>query len=402
MMKMKILYYDCFSGISGDMNLGAMIDLGVDRKYLIGELKKLSIGRYDLKINKDQRKGIAGTRVDVVLLPEPHPSDKPISSERRFTDIVKLITESSLSEKVKAISLNIFRKLAEAEAKVHHHDIEDVHFHEVGAVDSIVDIVGAAVCLDYLKVDKVLSSAVQVGGGFVKCAHGTLPVPAPATVEILKGIPIKAGIVPYETTTPTGAAILAATVDDFTEHFHFTPKGIGYGIGQRDTEIPNVLRVIVGEVPEEAFVNDVATQNAILMECNIDDMNPEMYDFMMDAFFAKGAHDVFLTPILMKKSRPAVKISVLCNVREREAMEEVFWLQTSTFGLRTYPVSKAMLRKEFSKQPTKYGEISVKHAYFRGRRIKSKPEYEDCKRLAREKGVTLKEIYDSLKFEKSP
>ena len=159
---------------------------------------------------------------------------------------------------------------------------------------------------------------------------------------------------------------------------------------------------MLGEVPEEAFVNDVATQNAILMECNIDDMNPEMYDFMMDAFFAKGAHDVFLTPILMKKSRPAVKISVLCNAREREAMEEVFWLQTSTFGLRTYQVSKAMLRKEFSKQSTKYGEISVKHAYFRGQRIKSKPEYEDCKRLAREKGVTLKEIYDSLKFERSP
>jgi uncharacterized protein (DUF111 family) len=213
---------------------------------------------------------------------------------------------------------------------------------------------------------------------------------------------MKAGIVPYETTTPTGAAILAATVDEFTEHFHFTPKGTGYGIGQRDTDIPNVLRVMLGEAPEEACVNDAATQDAILMECNIDDMNPEMYDFIMDAFFAKGAHDVFLTPIIMKKSRPAVKISVLCDAREREAMEEVFWLQTSTFGLRTYQVSKAMLRIEFSKQSTKYGEISVKNAYFRGRIIKSKPEYEDCKRLAREKGVTLKEIYDSLKFERSP
>ena len=399
---MKILYYDCFSGISGDMNLGAMIDLGIDRKHLVDELKKLNVGQYGLSIRKDRRKGITGTRVDVTLSPEHHPSDGHTPRHRTFSDIVGLISESDLSENVKSVSLDIFRRLAEAEAKVHAQDIDEVHFHEVGAVDSIIDIVGAAVCLDNLKVDRVLSSAVQVGGGFVTCTHGTLPVPAPATMEILKGIPIRAGIVPFETTTPTGAAILAATVDQFTDQIQFTPRKTGYGIGQRDTEIPNALRLMLGDIQEETFVDDVTTQGAILVECNIDDMNPEMYDFMMDALFARGALDVFLTPIIMKKSRPAVKISVLCDIKEQRAVEEVFWLQTSTFGLRSHPVSKAMLRREFSRQSTVYGEISVKHAYFRGRRIKSKPEYEDCKRLAGEKGVALKEIFDSLKSESSP
>jgi len=399
---MKILYYDCFAGISGDMNLGAMIDLGVDPEYLTGELKKLNIGGYEIGIKKDHRRGIAGTRVDVLLLPGRDASPGRHTGHRRFADIVKLIRECDLSESVKAVSLNIFEKLAEAEAKVHGRRIEDVHFHEVGAVDSVVDIVGAAICLDHLKADRILSSAVQTGGGLVRCAHGILPVPAPATAEILRGIPVKTGAVPFESTTPTGAAILAATVDRFTDQIRFTPTKTGYGIGQRNGEIPNVLRVFLGEMEQGSVASDVSRQDAIMMECNIDDMNPEMYDFIMDAFLAGGAQDVFLTPVIMKKSRPAVKISVLCAAEEREAMEAVFWLQTSTFGLRVYPVSKAVLRKEYSRQTTQYGEVSVKHACFRGRRIKSKPEYEDCKRLAGEKNVALKEIYDALKSENKP
>jgi uncharacterized protein (TIGR00299 family) protein len=399
---MKILYYDCFAGISGDMNLGAMIDLGMDPEYLTGELKKLNIGGYEISIKKDRRNGISGTRVDVLIFPEQDASDDRHAGHRRFTDIVKRIRECGLSENVKSISLNIFEKLAEAEAKVHGHSIEDVLFHEVGAVDSIVDIVGAAICFDHFKVDRVISSAVQTGGGFVRCAHGILPVPAPATAEILRGIPVKTSSAPFESTTPTGAAILAATVDRFTDQIRFTPTKTGYGIGQRNTEIPNVLRVFLGEIGGEAVADDVAREDAILMECNIDDMNPEMYDSILDAFFAGGAQDVFLTPVIMKKSRPAVKISVLCRAEEREAMEEVFWMQTSTFGLRAYPVSKAMLRKEYSRQSTPYGEISMKHAAFRGRRIKSKPEYEDCKKLAREKNIALKEIYEGLKSENVP
>jgi hypothetical protein len=388
---MKILYYDCFSGISGDMNLGAMIDLGVDRNRLLAELKKLNIGPYEVKISRDQRRGISGTRVEVVVDREAAPAEG-----RTFRSIAKMIADSDLSETIKAISLDIFTKMAEAEAKVHGHARDEVHFHEVGAIDSIVDIVGAAVCLDFLQADRILCSPVEVGGGFIPCAHGILPVPAPATAEILRDIPIKTGGSSHEATTPTGAAILAATVHQFTETTDFTVKEIGYGIGQRDTDRPNVLRVFLGERPERAPAESVETEDAFLVECNIDDMNPELYDDVMESLFQKGALDVFLTPVIMKKSRPAVKISILCGDRERQAIEEILWLKTSTFGLRTQRISKSMLKRDFAIRSTIYGSITMKNAYFRGRKIKSKPEYEDCRKLAGEKGVSVKDIYDSL------
>jgi uncharacterized protein (TIGR00299 family) protein len=390
---MNILYYDCFSGISGDMNLAAMIDLGVDRNHLLAELGKLDIGSYEIQISRDQRRGISGTRVEVVVDREAAPAEG-----RTFRSIAKMIADSDLSEPIKTISLDIFTKMAEAEAKVHGHALEEVHFHEVGAIDSIVDIVGAAICLDYLQVDRILCSPVELGGGFVTCAHGILPVPAPATVEILTGIPVKIGGSSHEATTPTGAAILAATVDQFTETTDFTVKEIGYGIGQRDTDRPNVLRVFLGERTERASGADVETEDAFLVECNIDDMNPELYDDVMDSLFQGGALDVFLTPVIMKKSRPAIKISILCGDRERQAIEEILWLKTSTFGLRTQRVSKTMLKRDFSLRATKYGAITMKNAYFRGKKIKSKPEYEDCRKLAGEKGVSVKEIYDNILY----
>ena len=396
---MKVLFLDCFSGISGDMNLGVMIDLGVDQNYLLSELKKLKIGEYEVKITRDKRKGITGTRVEVTVNSAVSAGHGHASSVRTFQGIVHIISESDLSEKVKTVSLNIFKRIAEAEGKIHGHKIDDVHFHEVGAVDSIVDIVGAAVCLDYLHPDRIISSPVQVGGGFVRCAHGILPVPAPATVEILQGIPVKSGIVPFETTTPTGAAILAATVDTFTEDLYFTPQKIGYGIGHRDTDIPNVLRAYLGELQTQTGfddTDDTEKQTALLVECNIDDMNPEMYGDLMDALFEKGAHDVFLTPVIMKKSRPAIQISILCGEGERLAIEEILWLRTSTFGLRFQRVSKSMLKRDFSTRSTKYGDVSIKNGYYRGQKIKSKLEYEDCKRLAKENGVSVKEIYDRL------
>ena len=262
---MKVLYYDCFCGISGDMNLGALLDLGVDEDYVRRELSKLNLdAEYELQVKKDNKKGISGTRVDVVLKNVPHVHDHHHHHEahngmeeesdsghthhahRNLKDIENIIINSNLSDRVKKVSLAIFMKVAEAEAKVHGKPLYEVHFHEVGAVDSIVDIVGAAVCLDYLKVDKVMASSVQLGGGFVKCAHGIIPIPAPATVEILKNIPVKSGIVSFETTTPTGAAILAANVGTFTDHMDFSVEKIGYGIGHRDLEIPNVLRIYIG------------------------------------------------------------------------------------------------------------------------------------------------------------
>jgi len=389
----RSLYYDCFAGISGDMNLGAMVDLGVDPQRLVTGLKELDIGPYEIIFRKDQRKGIAGTRVEVVVPPESQ------TEERHFTDIVSIIEQSSLSERVKNLSTKIFRTLAEAEARVHGHSVEDVHFHEVGAVDSIIDVVGAAICLDILDVKNIFASPVQLGGGFVKCRHGVLPVPAPATAEILKGIPVRTGAVPFETTTPTGAAILAATVHTFTDRLEFKPEKIGYGVGGRDTDIPNVLRVFLGEITVPGSADDVERGEAVLIECNIDDMVPELYDSVMDELFEKGARDVYLTPIIMKKSRPAVKISIICEEADRPGLEEVLWLRTTTFGLRAQRISKAMLKRDFRKIKTKYGDVRIKAAYYKGKEIKSKPEYEDCKRLAREKGVSLKEILESLEKE---
>jgi pyridinium-3,5-bisthiocarboxylic acid mononucleotide nickel chelatase len=392
----KILYYDCFAGISGDMNLGAMIDLGVDPEFLREELRKIEIGSYEIRVNRDQRRGIFGTKLDVILPPGEAAPGEHGHGHRSFKDIAGLIEKSNFSDGVKSTSRNIFMKIAAAEAKIHGHSIDEVHFHEVGAIDSIVDVVGAAICFEVLKVDRIISSPVQVGGGFVQCAHGMLPVPAPATAEILTGIPIRSGLVPFETTTPTGAAILAATAGRFADRVHFTPLKIGYGIGQRDTDVPNVLRVFLGETGDEEQDQDVEVKEACLMECNIDDMNPELYEGIVERLFEKGALDVYLTPIMMKKSRPALKVSIICDDGHRRGIEEVLWLQTSTFGLRVNKIEKLILRRDVSTVKTKYGVLPVKNAYLRGERIKWKLEYEDAKRLAKEKGVSIKAIYDSL------
>jgi pyridinium-3,5-bisthiocarboxylic acid mononucleotide nickel chelatase len=398
---MKILYYDCFAGISGDMNMGAMLDLGVDQKYLLKELGNLPVDSYKIKVHKDKRGGITGTKVDVIVPPQKKTSSRHTLKRRTFRDITGMIKQSNLSANVKKISLDIFTRLARAEGKIHGHKIEDVHFHEVGAIDSIIDIVGAAICLDYLKVDKVISSPIQLGSGIINCSHGTFPVPAPAAAEILQGIPIKAGLVPFEATTPTGAAIIAATATSFTDRIDFTPLKIGYGLGSKDSPIPNVLRLFLGEISANTEkADDPETGVAVIIECNIDDMNPELYDALMERLFAAGAHDVFLTPIIMKKSRPAVMVSVLCDVGKQKAIEEVLWLSSSTFGLRSYNVAKSMLRRETVKVKTKYGEITVKSGYLNGRIIKSKPEYEDCKRLAKENGVTIQDIYESIRLTK--
>jgi len=395
---MKILYYDCFAGISGDMNLGAMLDLGVDQKYLVKELGKLPIDSYKVKVGKDKRGGITGTKVDVIVAPQKKTSSSHAMPERTFRDIAKIIKQSNLSPNVKKISIDIFTCLARAEGKIHGHKVDDVHFHEVGAIDSIVDIVGAAICLDYLKVDQVISSSLQVGSGIIHCSHGTLPVPAPATAEILMGIPMKTGLVPFEATTPTGAAIIAATATSFTDRIDFITKKIGYGLGSKDSPVvPNVLRLFLGEIAVNAAkADDPEIGDALIIECNIDDMNPEFYDILMERLFASGAHDVFFTPILMKKSRPAVTVSALCDVRMQKAIEEVFWLNSSTFGLRSYKVAKSMLRREIVKVKTRHGEITVKNGYLNNRIIKSKPEYEDCRWLAKENNVSIQDIYESI------
>lgn len=455
---MRILYYDCFCGISGDMNLAAMMDLGVPKEYLFKEISKLNLNsEYDIQINSSEKLGITGTRVDVILKDKlnngdnigykdfehcnndiikdhnhshihdeehdhhdhsrgeddshNHEHNHPHSHEhacshnheqahahshsenhehhhRNLKDIENIINSSDLSEKVKNLSLNMFMRVAEAEAKVHGKTLYEVHFHEVGAIDSIVDIVGAAICLDYLKVDKIMASHVQVGGGFVKCAHGLMPVPAPATVEILKGIPINVGVVQFETTTPTGAAILAENVQEFTSKIDFAIKKIGYGIGHRDLDIPNVLRVYLGE---DNSLEKIEEQ--YILETNIDDMNPEFYGYIEEKLFDAGALDVFKTPIFMKKGRPGIKLSVLISEKIEKDILDIVFEETTSIGVRKYKVEKIMLNREFSKVETQYGEVTIKKSYYKGNLVKYKPEYEECKKIAKENNITMEKVY---------
>ncbi|GMQ59237.1 nickel pincer cofactor biosynthesis protein LarC [Vallitalea sediminicola] len=393
---MKILYYDCFAGISGDMNLGALIDLGVDKEYLIKELNKLTISQeFKIKVETKQKMGITGTKVDVILENSNHTHEHVHThthnhEHRNLSSIYKIINDSDLNGNVKKLSKDMFLIVAKAEAKVHGKSIDEVHFHEVGAVDSIVDIIGAAISIDNLKVDRIMSSTVELGGGFVKCAHGIIPVPAPATTEILTHIPVHMGKVNSETTTPTGAAILKTMVNEFTDEMDFKIIRTGYGLGTKDFEIPNVLRTFLGEVDDK--VKDMQT----MLEINIDDMNSELFGYIEDKLFENGALDVYKTPIIMKKGRPAIKLSVLADSTSLHKIENVLLVETTTLGLRKYTVEKVMLDREFITLSTKYGDIPIKRGILDGKVIKMKPEYEECKRLANENGVPIRTIYDEI------
>ncbi len=382
---MRILYYDCFAGISGDMNLGAMIDLGVDADYLENELRKLNIEGFHLEITKDLRRGISGTKAEVIV---ENPDNE---KHRHLRHVEEIINNSTLSETVKANSLKIFKLIAFAEAKVHQIAVERVHFHEVGALDSIADIVGAAICLDFLKVDKVLSSPIQLGGGTVKCAHGIMPVPAPATALIVENVPVKTGLVQHEATTPTGAAILVATVEEFTEQINFPITKTAYGIGHRDvSEVPNVLRVFLSET--ETAVGGVKEEVATVLECNIDDMNPERYDFILEQLFNAGASDAWLVPVIMKKSRPAIQLNVLCAPEKVQKMKHIIFTHSTTIGLREYAVKKSMLTRTEKIVATKFGDVRVKQSVFEGKVVRSKPEFDDCRTIALQEKICIEEV----------
>jgi uncharacterized protein (TIGR00299 family) protein len=367
------------------MHLGALVDLGVDPAHLKRELGKLKIEGFRLEVQKDMRRGISGTKVTVVI---ENPENE---KHRHLADIEKLINGSALSDRIKEKSLDIFGRIADAEAKVHNISREKVHFHEVGALDSIADIVGAAICQEYMEVDEIHASPVQLGGGFVQCAHGLMPVPAPATALIVEGLPVRTGGVDYEATTPTGAAILAATVDRFSEIMDMIVDRTGYGIGQRDGPVPNVLRVFLAE-SREADPQAVRVEKALMLECNLDDMNPEWFGHVQALLFDAGAAEVYVTPVVMKKNRPAHMLSVLCEPDAAERLKEILLTESSTIGLREYPVNKYMLRREIKVVHTKYGDIHVKCAYFGDRLVNEKPEFEQCRQIALEHRVTLEEV----------
>lgn len=391
---MKVLYFDCFSGISGDMTLGALLDCGINGEKFKEEIAKLNIGGYRIDIKKGMKNGISGTDVNVILSSDKEESDdfcdhdnEGHHNHRNLSDIEKIIDDSSLDERVKDLSKHMFRKLAVSEARIHGKDIKEVHFHEVGAVDSIIDIVGTAICVVQLKVDKFISSPVNTGMGFVKCQHGIIPVPGPAALELLKGIPVYSMDINTELVTPTGAAIISTLCSEFGPLPHMVVERCGYGCGKKDIKIPDLLRVVIGEDKR----ND---DHLTMMECNIDDMNSEFYDYAMEELFKEGALDVFMTNIIMKKSRPAVKLSVLCRSEDIDKLSGIIFANTSSIGIRRYQVERESLSRKTDDIVTKYGTIRVKIAYRNGREVNYAPEYDDVKKAAIESGVPVKTIYN--------
>jgi pyridinium-3,5-bisthiocarboxylic acid mononucleotide nickel chelatase len=381
-MAMRTAYFDCFSGISGDMTIGALVDAGASFEELRVQLAGLNVPGYELAIEKVLKQGIAGTKFHVRV-------HDPGTQHRRLRDIEAILRGSGLESRIQVRSLEVFTRLAEAEATIHHTTIDQVHFHEVGAIDSIVDVTGSVIGLELLGVKRVVASAVNVGGGFVRAAHGVLPVPGPATAELLKGAPTYARGNDGELTTPTGAALLTTLAERFGPLPNLRVEKIGYGAGTKDLpHAPNLLRIFIGEDGTGGEADMIT-----VLEANLDDMNPEWFEFAQEQLFAQGALDVFYTPIFMKKNRPATKLTVLCEAGTVEAIVDTLFHNTSTFGLRTYEVRRQKLQRVSQMVDTIYGPIAVKIGQWRGQVVQISPEYESCRQAARRCGIPLKKIY---------
>jgi len=386
---MKIAYFDCFSGLSGDMLAGALIDAGLDLSFFKKELKKVAVDGYAVRAVRESRSGISGTRFIVETAPAGRDHGHAHGHGRSFADIEKLIRASRLAACVKADAMDIFTIVARAEAKIHNRPVGTVHFHEVGAVDSIVDIVCAAAGLRELGIKKVYASRIPAGGGMVACAHGVFPVPAPATVEILKGVPFVKGEVAEELVTPTGAAIIrhfAASYDGLPAMKVLTT---GYGIGAKDFgRVPNVFRLMIGESAAGSLQDDTVC----VIETNIDDMNPQLHEHLCARLFAAGACDVWFTPITMKKMRPAVMISVLAQRRAADDLMRMIFRETTTLGVRIRETDRKILTREKKQVRTPYGAVTLKLGYLDGECVSANPEYDECRKIACRKGIALKEV----------
>jgi len=424
---MRTLYLDIFSGISGDMFLGAMIDLGVEAEVLETELSKLNLDGYLINVSRKTKANIDGVKFDVHLLPKEgeaksgssthshdhshshshghshshshsHDSDGQMH-ERNFDDIKKLINNSSLSEWVKEKSVAVFRRVAEAEGKVHGMPPDEVHFHEVGAIDSIIDIIGACIALELLGKPLVLSAPVVEGTGWVDCAHGRFPVPTAATLEILtaRGVTVNQCDEPHELVTPTGAAILAEFAERFELLKGVIPERIGYGLGTRDMHTrPNVLRAVLGQLDafaEKSGPLDWHSDTVAVIETNLDDINAEHLGYFVETALKDGALDVFYIPIQMKKNRPGVLLTILCNGVDVDRFSEKILRETSAFGVRYRNVDRRKLQREQCTVDTSFGQVQVKLGRLNGNIIQASPEYESCRELASKKGVTLKDVY---------
>jgi uncharacterized protein (TIGR00299 family) protein len=384
---MRIAYFDCFSGASGDMILGALIDAGLSPQRLRQELKKLRIPTIYLKAEKVLKRGVAATQVTVEGRNEKR-------SHRNLKEVLRIIERSGVEADVKEKSREIFERIASVEGKIHRMPMEEIHFHELGGLDSIVDIVGSVWGIRQLGIGKIYVSKVNVGGGFVKCEHGILPVPAPATLSLMEGRPIYSSGVERELFTPTGAAILTTLGSEFGSMPLINVERIGHGAGRDDLVHPNLLRLIIG-----ALESASGKEKVIVIETNIDDMNPQFYDYVIEKLFAMGVLEVFITPVLMKKNRPGHLLTVICPSEKLPSVTEFLLRETTTLGLRWHEEERAKTDREILPLQTKHGRIRFKLARWEGEVINLSPEYEDCKRLALEKGVPLKEIFEDARKE---
>ncbi|OQB42725.1 MAG: hypothetical protein BWY06_00553 [Candidatus Latescibacteria bacterium ADurb.Bin168] len=440
---MRIAFFDCFAGIAGDMTVAALLDAGLDFDYLQAELRKLRVEGYELRRSKTRRHHIAATRFDVILhrqvpyhthatsadFPQhthaDHPHDHgpddhhaqgtgrghhdpddggpsprerdhsvPLAAHvhRRLSDVVELIQRARFSQGAEKNAISVFKRLAEAEASVHGTDPEEVHFHEVGAVDAIVDVVGTCLGIEAMGIEEVHASAIRTGIGTIRAAHGVMPVPAPGTLELLRGVPIDRTSLPYELVTPTGAAIITTLAKSFACPPVFVPDAIGYGAGSRDTqEIANLLRVEIGRTTGSA-----GEERALVVETTIDDMTPEVYGYVLERLFEAGAKDVYLSPVIMKKNRPGIVVHVLVHPERRERVVSVLFGETSTLGVRISDVVRRVLPRRSETVETPWGPVRVKCAEWDGR-TRTTPEYDDCAAIARARNIPVLEVYEFVR-----
>jgi len=385
---MTIAYLDTVGGIAGDMTMAAFVDAGLPLEELAAELGKLGLGGFELAGRHVQRNSIRAVHIDVVVTEQPR-------YHRHLQDILAIVDRSGLAAGVKERAASVFRVIAEAEAKVHGTTVEKVHFHEVGALDSIVDIVGTAVCLEKFGVRRVYSSPVKLGsGGTVRTQHGTMPVPAPATAEILRGYPTVLTDVPHELTTPTGAAIIRAFSHGTLAHTAMRVTAVGYGAGTKEfPELPNLLRVMVAEADV-----DLEHEEILLVETNIDDMNPQVYPYLIERLLAAGAHDAYCVPVVMKKGRPGILVSAMVGQAALDAVTAVLYAETTTIGLRIHPVSRRKLPRRHLTVETSFGPLQAKAVLRDGREVVA-PEFEECRRIAVERKLPLRSVIQQVEAE---
>jgi uncharacterized protein (TIGR00299 family) protein len=383
----KTLYFDCFAGASGNMILGGLVALGVDEKELVKQIKLLNNSDFEIEFSTANKSGISAVHAKVIV-PHEH-------AHRHLRDIEKIITDSQLSDKIKQRAIQIFTRLAEAEAKIHGIVVNKVHFHEVGAMDAIIDVVGACIGFERLGIEKFACSKIHVGSGFAKMAHGKFPIPPPAVAELLQGIPIYSTEIEGELCTPTGAAIISTLSETYGEINDLKTEKIGYGAGTRDyADFPNVIRLMLGEV--ESRESRVESKRLILLETNLDDTTGQVLGFVMDKAFELGALDCWFTPIQMKKNRPATMISILCEYQNRQKLTELLYLETTTLGVRVREIERDCLERKFVKVKTQFGEIDVKIGLLDGKKVNAMPEFEQLKRIATKKNIPLKLLREEV------